>query len=608
MIKCKLNDKKKYDILSKITFEGVFSLEDIPSNSALANYMSIPSFLADNKSIMLITYGYSGVGKTFTVFGKGTTPGLLQSSLQSITNKERISYRAFDLYGLGFPYKSYWNGKNINKFHHKVFSYIKKDSVLEEVEHLNDTIESYISDTTNYTELQQDDIANFSNIVDEIDDVRTSKGRIKRTPNNIVSSRSIMIYDFKIILDTGNEVSFIILDLPGKENIKETFVNEPPTNQYQCIEYIYNDPSETLALNDEMVRGMAYLSPLSLMLHAPFARRMYNICGKDNYLKEITSYGKTYQKAVDGNYALNLGLLKPNISDKTDIILGLETFRNIILNDDFTNLIKFYNLLFKNKSDYADNAGISDNGKKCTTSENGILAPFEGYYINENISGLLKTLLKYIQNLSSEPLANNIFNIQEDVYLNAIKGMNEDKFQNNASNIQNGESSSYKEYIKDELTAQTYFFRVFARANTIKPNYQFKCFKPSIDTVIDDTQSVKIQRATSAGTRRPSNSAINFSQVEIGSDACPNASLQGNYAGKTLEEWITESYDYDKIYSKDASPIEIILRPYFEKMSNFYIFYVVSNKHPENCEKQINLINNAGPFLNSISKFKKKQT
>jgi hypothetical protein len=68
---------------------------------------------------------------------------------------------------------------------------------------------------------------NFQKIINDIDTIRESKGRIKKTRNNIKSSRSIMIFDFKIkIKETGNYeddyVNFVIIDLPGKENIKET--------------------------------------------------------------------------------------------------------------------------------------------------------------------------------------------------------------------------------------------------------------------------------------------------------------------------------------------------------------------------------------------------
>jgi hypothetical protein len=41
-----------------------------------------------------------------------------------------------------------------------------------------------------------------------------------------------MIYDFKITFKDGKQCRFVVMDLPGKENIYETFVNTPAPDQY----------------------------------------------------------------------------------------------------------------------------------------------------------------------------------------------------------------------------------------------------------------------------------------------------------------------------------------------------------------------------------------
>ena len=95
-------------------------------NATLAMYMNIPTYLAKGKSIMMITYGYSGVGKTFTLFGKVKDPrqnGILQKALLSIQNKEAIYMRTYEIYGKALPYKSYWSNLTPTEYDHQIISY-----------------------------------------------------------------------------------------------------------------------------------------------------------------------------------------------------------------------------------------------------------------------------------------------------------------------------------------------------------------------------------------------------------------------------------------------------------------------------------------------------
>jgi hypothetical protein len=65
-------------------FEEIFDPENFQENSNLSLYMGLSNSLSDRKSIMLLTYGYSGVGKTFTLFGDGKgNAGLLNSDKKS---------------------------------------------------------------------------------------------------------------------------------------------------------------------------------------------------------------------------------------------------------------------------------------------------------------------------------------------------------------------------------------------------------------------------------------------------------------------------------------------------------------------------------------------
>jgi hypothetical protein len=76
-----------------------------------------------------------------------------------------------------------------------------------------------------------------------------------------------------------------------------------------------------------------------------------------------------------------------------------------------------------------------------------------------------------------------------------------------------------------------------------------------------------------------------------------------NYFDKNLKYWLTETYDYNKIYNSENSPISVLLNPYFKKISNLYIFYVVSNNDEDKCDKQIDLIHDSKKFLDEINKY-----
>ena len=102
-------------------FNHVFSSEKNPDNESLSMFMSIPSKLSMGNGFMMLTFGYSGTGKTFTIFGKkdikddGTVEparGILQSTLDEVEVADNeIYFRCYEMYGIGFPYANYWYDK-----------------------------------------------------------------------------------------------------------------------------------------------------------------------------------------------------------------------------------------------------------------------------------------------------------------------------------------------------------------------------------------------------------------------------------------------------------------------------------------------------------------
>lgn len=228
---CTAGSQYSHDI-SKIKFEEIFDPENFQDNATIPMYMGLSNFINSKESIVTVTYGYSGVGKTYTLFGGKSedkyVEGMLQRTLTDIREKDNISVKIFELYGLGVPYAFYW--KTPKTLNHSIFDYkIQENNDIQVTEHPKDengTFATYLDfkQEQYYTRLSSDKIKKFSEYIEKIDKIRKETGRIKKTINNPESSRSIMIYDFLIkIKEVG--VHFVIIDLPGKENIYETYCN-----------------------------------------------------------------------------------------------------------------------------------------------------------------------------------------------------------------------------------------------------------------------------------------------------------------------------------------------------------------------------------------------
>ncbi|XWV26050.1 kinesin-like protein [Tupanvirus soda lake] len=97
-----------------IDFERIYNTRIYPDSDVISNYMSIAPNITNGKGTVIMTYGYSGVGKSASLFGRQKpTPsnGILQATLEQFTDVE-IYFRVFEIYGLGTQYNYYWNPEN----------------------------------------------------------------------------------------------------------------------------------------------------------------------------------------------------------------------------------------------------------------------------------------------------------------------------------------------------------------------------------------------------------------------------------------------------------------------------------------------------------------
>jgi hypothetical protein len=326
----------------KIKFNWIFDTIKYPLNEDIATYMAIASQLIKKKGVSLITYGYSGTGKTYTLFGKkkDNKTGLLQATLNNINGLKGIYFRLFEIHGYGLPYIHYWDNDNISQnIYHYDIKYDNNTLSINNVYRIK-TINSYIdlretftNDSINtqkdsYVYIDGENIKNTFQSIDvfmeSVDNHRkcdintkliecTSYGdnkkqsvkndvkRIRETPNNIESSRSILIYDFVVCIynnetKSADPVTFLIIDLPGRENIYNTYVNP----------YFENEFITDLIVDNKIISGDDSKEN-QIKIHKMFLISMtLNPFGLSiTHEKEIFDFFNTY-KFIDDNFKKNM--------------------------------------------------------------------------------------------------------------------------------------------------------------------------------------------------------------------------------------------------------------------------------------------------------------
>ena len=411
---CELPEKIPY--LNSYKFTEVFDTQNFLNNADMSNYMCLNSRLTSGNGVALITYGYSGTGKSYTLFGNSSKEGLLQGTLSKLDGIDKVYFRTFEIYGKGLPYVDYWykvdsSGKQetkMDKIYNYLYAYkLQKDTTLQEkirvvepetepknkpmsgktewaVELYGNEIEDYIKqienlrenrdykykkttsdgkeDILDYLELDnreyKDIFSEFSIFTDKIEKMRIETQRVRETPNNKVSSRSILIYDFLIKINKdGNliPVNFLIIDLPGREEIAPTFIKkyvdkiENPVMYNLIKDGFINDNFRNSFITKELykkTKGLTNIDDITSL-------SVNEIDIPDIYMKEL--------KAMLSAFTLNpLAVpifacevieeyIKNNFAKLKDTIINKELDRHYILNGEKNNVFKGHNLEIKKK-------------------------------------------------------------------------------------------------------------------------------------------------------------------------------------------------------------------------------------------------------------------
>lgn len=639
-------------------FTQVFDSEKFKDINVVSDNMALASLITEGKGIALMTYGYSGVGKTFTLFGKKkgdkTDQGILQTTLDNISGLNKVELRLFELYGRGSIYPHYWrstqltrdqtNSQNFKEYtdvkknvktycpltvakDNKVYQYLRYFNIMEDK---TDKGEKVLK-VSGYEEIKKEDIPlytnaagdyqntfktvlgehvkqtfrNIADLIDSVDDIRKKIGTIRKTPNNPESSRSMIVYDFRLYVGSV-VVPLIIIDLPGREEIVQSYVDTFLNDNLK-------DPNNKNNIKVKQLRiALSALCLNPLLLPTLFMDAMYNRDGEYNII------GKTVVKRTGKDQLYNIILREFNELDSDTRRTGLKDVMNQVIgrstdNKDITakmyysstvnkdNRIEFENnypvfiperrrasyaydfqymtglcglimnnLILAGKTDALDKifkavADILIQKHRDLLKEDAkfdyITAPSEGIFINENIAGLIQYLAKKLTRSDRSPIE------KQDASL--------------------------------DLTEQIKKVRGYAQLS----NNNLGIYKMTGATYVQETEQGNSLEGQSPRTIRAMWGKQTTAPSED-SQAHYSAPDKPEYVENTLDmmyETIKGMYKSDRIFNSENPVIENILCPYLPILEDYKVFYLFSNNDSDRkCEHQIKLLENTEGFIKTI--------
>jgi hypothetical protein len=204
----------------KIDIDNVQDSSDTVSPGLYSAFKQVE----DGYSIVLFGYGASGSGKTFTLLGSEGIPGVLHYGLANLSGVQNIK--------LKYLFEQYYSAVDVNfgKVRAKIHNLVREVPQMRKF--AKDENAQFIPTVPANINLNNLKIDDLYGLTAAIDTYRIQKGRIKRTPNNPVSSRSHLYFVFEIQFETGKTGYVTIVDTAGRESpidIYETFIDTSKT-------------------------------------------------------------------------------------------------------------------------------------------------------------------------------------------------------------------------------------------------------------------------------------------------------------------------------------------------------------------------------------------
>jgi hypothetical protein len=708
-----------------IDFKRIYNTTVFPNADVIASYMSIAPNIVANQGTVIMTYGYSGVGKSASLFGvKSSSPnipasnGILQATLDQF-DKAQIYFRVYEIYGLGTQYNYYWNPTSQSSggldcypnFSQMIIQHelITTGSVLgltgkKLLQNRSDMF-NYVMELRNpkssrsYKRISESHYRNFTDFVGKIDATREQGieirkafthliTQVKSTINNPISSRSILVYDFEVNIDPNNDicVPFLIYDLPGNEDILQTYVTpnlesvldntvrsrifadiigDGPNKErksayvmnpiltpifddnlqtmkavlaeiqsdqsynnliqdflnYVVVNYNLDIPNDSYRPNGTSFRiaDLFKIQPYSLadILSAKNLFASAEILDQIRQLNRWPTYAaylnsdKPAERPVAENFARAIYLL--------DVlgVIGVQRWTNpVALTDEIVQkeifiLVSIVLIGFLIKYQHIDILveilwrinGSPNSDDSGNWTRNKIYAFFEAYYINENVMGLLQYLTKNVlppSDRSSDEIgiqsgaSNNDFTtISDELNRGVQTGNRYRSLRNNAEFKPNQIAINDFGYAVDEVyiaptpeILKQDAIDTYKLDNAVKENGSFfqyntiqygELFRRMTNTIAFTNRGLYDKnKVFRSGTISCSQSLANPRSVIDGSP--------------------------DTLPETNRPLLQDFIEPYEQKISFYYVFYVVSNGQTINkAEEQIALLENSMSFVNRLS-------
>jgi HAMP domain-containing protein len=212
-----LDNAEVFNGIPGSTANSEFKFDEPSATGSLRNTFAQ---VRDGYSIVLFGYGSSGSGKTRLLLGESDVPGLIHYSLSNLTSVENIRVKNIFEQGIDrFTPTLKLITSKIHNLVNRLPSELNKFSI-DETSNFNE-----------YHNLNLNNITpdNLDSLMSTITRYRLDHKRIRKTPNNPVSSRTHLYIVFEIKFDTGKTGYITFIDMAGKESpvdIFDTFMDQ----------------------------------------------------------------------------------------------------------------------------------------------------------------------------------------------------------------------------------------------------------------------------------------------------------------------------------------------------------------------------------------------
>jgi len=206
----------------KIDMESIIESADSVSPGLYSSFKQVE----DGYSIVLFGYGLSGSGKTYSLLGSNGIPGLLHYGLANLQGVSNIK--------LKYLFEQYYSAVDVNfgKVRGKIHNLIRE--VPQMREYSKSETEQFAQSIPQGIDINniKPNSSDLSRLIEGVEKYRIDNSRIKKTPNNPVSSRSHLYLVFEITFSTGKTGYVSIVDTAGRESpldIYNTFIDTSQT-------------------------------------------------------------------------------------------------------------------------------------------------------------------------------------------------------------------------------------------------------------------------------------------------------------------------------------------------------------------------------------------